>query len=205
MHAARWTVAFVVGSLAGALPVTASAQDWRSDARGLVTPLGEYVLLGGGVTDFADDSVNDRFDMGGAWDVRLGIGSRFFVGGELAYVGSMRSGIGSEPDLLMNGGEGVVRLQYPYSTGKWLLEPFAFGGIGWSRISLQDAPAGVKSNDDVGFVPFGAGVTLGYGRVLFDARFTYRTSFNEPDTLGAVARPASLDQWTVGASIGAEF
>jgi hypothetical protein len=206
MHAARWTFAFIAGALAAGVPASARAEGWRPDgSRDLLTPLGEYLLLGGGVTDFTEDSAKDRFEVGGTWDVRLGVGSRFFVGGEVAYVGSLRAGTGSGPDLLTNGGEAVLRLQYPYTTGSWLIEPFAFGGVGWSRLSLQDAPPGVKDSDDVGVVPFGAGVTLGYGRLLVDARFTYRTSFDEDLALGTDTGPSSLDQWGVGASIGYEF
>lgn len=206
MQVARWSAAFVAASLAAAVPGIANAEGSRPDgSRDLLTPFGEYVLLGGGVTDFTKDSAKDRFDAGGAWDVRLGIGSRYYVGAEVAYVGSLRSGIGSGPDLLTNGAEGVLRLQYPYATGKWLIEPFAFGGIGWNRLSLRDAAPGVKDSDDVGVVPFGAGLTVGYGRILFDARFTYRTSFDEDLPLAVNARPANLEQWAVGASVGYEF
>lgn len=206
MHAASWKLALVAGSLLAAVPGIANAQGWRADeSRGLLTPLGEYLIVGGGVTDFTEDDAKDRFDTGGTWDLRLGVGSRFYVGGEVAYVGSMRRGTGVVPDLMTNGAEGVLRLQYPYARGNWLIEPFAFGGIGWSHLSLDDAPAGLADSDDIGVVPFGAGLTVGYGRVLFDARFTYRTSFDEDLPLAANARPVSLDQWAVGASVGYEF
>jgi hypothetical protein len=207
MHAARSRFGFVAALALAAAPWSASAEDgWssRGDA-GLLTPVGEYVLFGGGVSDFTDDAVKDRYDIGGAWDLRLGLGSRFYVGGEVAYVGSAQRGEGSTPDLLSNGAEGVLRLQYPYVRGEWLVEPFAFGGIGWRRLSLQDAPAGLKDSDDVGVVPFGAGVTLGHGRFLVDARFTYRTSFDEDLAFAAGERPANLEQWAVGASLGYEF
>ena len=52
----------------------------------------------------------------------------------------------------------MLRLQYPYVTGSWLVEPFAFGGIGWSRLSLRDAPPALEDTDDVGVVPFGGGL-----------------------------------------------
>ncbi len=205
MRAARWKFVFIAGLL-GAVPEIGSAQDGRAaESRDLLTPLGEYVLLGGGVTDFTKSSVKDRFDVGGTWDLRLGIGSRFYVGAEAAYVGSALNADGSGSDLRMNGAEGVVRLQYPYVTGSWLIEPFAFGGLGWSRLSLRNAAPGVKDSDDVGVVPFGGGLTVGYNHFLFDARFTYRTSFNEDLALGVNESPANLDRWAVGASIGYEF
>jgi hypothetical protein len=210
MTAARYrsVVAFTMGlglALAAA-PGSAGAADWgRADSIDLVTPLGEYVLVGGGVIDFTEEDVKDRFDVGGSWDLRLGIGSRFFVGGELAYVGWSRPADGAGSDLLSNGAEAVLRLQYPYATGSWLVEPFVFGGVGWSRLSLRDAAPGLQDSDDVGVVPFGAGVTLGYRRLLLDARFTYRTSFDEDLALATTERPADLEQWGVSAAVGYEF
>ena len=105
----------------------------------------------------------------------------------------------------MNGAEGVIRVQYPYATGRWLLEPFAFGGIGWSRLTVQNAAPGVKDTDDIGVVPFGGGVGIGYDRFLLDARFTYRTSFSEDLPLASSGGTADLSRWAVGASIGYEF
>jgi hypothetical protein len=206
MFAARSRFAFVAGLALAAAPGIASAGDWgAAGSSGLMSPLGEYVLVGGGVTDFTEDAVKNRFDMGGAWDLRLGIGSRVFVGGEVAYVGWLRAADGAGSDLLSNGAESVVRLQYPYATGSWLVEPFVFGGIGWNHVSLRDAAPGLEDSDEIGVVPFGGGVTLGYNRLLFDARFTYRTSFDDDLALAATEGPADLEQWGVTAAVGYEF
>jgi len=203
MHAASSKFALIASlSLAAAPPALAADGDAASH---LVTPYGEYALVGGGVTDFADGAVKDRFGVGGSWDLRLGLGTRYYVGGELAYVGSARAGEGAGPDLVSNGGEAVVRVQYPYASGAWLVEPFAFGGVGWSRVELQDAGPGLLDADDVGFAPFGGGVTLGYGRLLLDARFTYRASFSEDLPLATGEGPADLSQWGVTAAVGYEF
>lgn len=208
MHSARASlVVIAAGLLAAAAPGAASAQGWQQPggSRGLLTPHGEYALLGGGVTDFTQSATRDRFDVGGTWDLRVGFGSRYFVGGEVAYVGSDRSGNGSGADLVQNGAEGVVRVQYPYLAGRWLLEPFVFGGLGWSHLSVRDAAPGMGKSDDIGVVPFGGGLTVGYGHVLLDARFTYRAAFDEDIAFSATDGVAGLDQWAVGASIGYEF
>jgi hypothetical protein len=206
MFAARSRFAFVAGLALAAAPGIASAGEWgAAGSSGLMSPLGEYVLVGGGVTDFTEDAVKNRFDMGGAWDLRLGIGSRVFVGGEVAYVGWLRAADGAGSDLLSNGAEAVVRLQYPYATGSWLVEPFVFGGIGWNHVSLRDAAPGLEDSDEIGVVPFGGGVTLGYNRLLFDARFTYRTSFDDDLALAVTEGPADLEQWGVTAAVGYEF
>ena len=206
MKAARWSVALGAGLLLAAAPGISSAQGWRgTEPREQVTPYGAYVLLGGGVTDFADEDVKDRFDVGGTWDARVGIGNRFYVGGELAYVGSALKAIGSGSDLVTNGAEAVLRLQYPIASGSWLVEPFAFGGIGWSHLSVQDAAPGVEDSDDAGVVPFGGGITVGYDRLLLDARFTYRTTFDEDLPLAVGDGPASLERWAVSGSVGYAF
>jgi hypothetical protein len=206
MHAAWSRFAFTAGLLLAAVPGIGSAQGHgTAESRELLTPLGAYVLFGGGVTDFTKSAVRDRFDVGGTWDLRVGIGSRSYVGAEAAYVGSALNAIGSGSDLVANGAEGVLRLQYPYAAGSWLVEPFAFGGIGWSHLSLRDAGPGLKDSDDVGVVPFGGGLTVGYERLMFDARFTYRTRFDEDLALGVNESPADLEQWAVSASIGYQF
>lgn len=203
---ARWRLALGAGLLLAAAPGIASAQGFRvAEPRELAAPFGPYALLGGGVTDFTDGDVKDRFDVGGTWDVRVGVGHGYFVGGELAYVGSALKAVGSGADLVANGAEAVLRLQYPLASGRWLVEPFAFGGIGWSHLSVQDAAPGMEDADDAGVVPFGGGITLGYDRILLDARFTYRTGFDEDLALSPGDGPASLERWAVSGSIGYAF
>jgi hypothetical protein len=142
--------------------------------------------------------------VGGTWDVRLGFGSRFYVGAEAAYVGSARqSSVGS--NLVTSGAEGVVRAQYPYATGNWLVEPFAFGGAGWTHFDLRGAAPGVKGTDDVLVVPFGGGIDAAYEHILLDARFTYRQTFNESLLRTAADGAPNLASWAVTASLGYEF
>jgi hypothetical protein len=197
---------YLAAAMVAAAPGLAGAQGWQPvGSENLLTPFGEYVLIGGGVTQFTDSDVKDAVDVGGAWDVRVGVGSRYFLGVEAAYVGSFRGGKNGANDLMTNGAEGILRVQYPYVRQGWLVEPFAFGGVGWNRLSVRDAPPGIEDSDDIGVVPFGAGVTLGRGKLLFDARFTYRTSFAEDLAVAASGAKASFDNWAVNASIGAEF
>jgi hypothetical protein len=197
-------IASAAVALAAAPAAGSAAELGARGGDGLLTALGEYVLVGGGVSDFSKDAAGERLDTGGTWDARLGLGSRSYVGGEVAYVGSYRSGVGANPDVLGNGVEGVLRLQLPYVASGWLVEPFVFGGIGWTRFSLRNEPAGARG-DDVGVVPFGAGVTLGRSRFLVDARFTWRSVFDGDLALSATDRVKDLDHWSVGASVGVEF
>lgn len=206
MHAATSKAAFIAGWFLALAPGIGSAQGGQAvQSRDLLTPYGEYLLLGGGLSNFAASATRDHFNTGGTWDVRLGFGSRYYVGGEVAYVGSAPGGAGTGPDLVTNGAEAVLRLQYPYFAGTWLIEPFAFGGLGFSHQSLRNAAPGLKNGGDAGIVPFGGGVTVRYDRILLDARFTYRTSFSEELALAVNQGAADLAQWNVGASVGYEF
>ncbi len=184
---------------------TAEARQPPAPSENLLTPFGEYFLAGGGVTNYTDGAVRNKVDVGGTWDVRLGFGSRFYVGAEAAYVGSARQSGSIGSNLVTNGVEGVVRVQYPYVTGKWLVEPFAFGGAGWTHFELNGATPGVRSSDDVFVVPFGGGVGVAYDHILFDARFTYRQTFNEALLKTAVDGAPNLASWAVTASLGYEF
>jgi hypothetical protein len=204
MRDRSWQIGLVSALALAAVPGIASAKDSMSESRMLLTPAGEYVLLGGGVTNFTNQAVRDSFNMGGAWEARVGYGTRFFVGGELAYLGVARGADTFGSNLLSNGGEAVVRLQYPADAGGWLIEPFAFGGIGWNHLFLKDATP--KDSENIGVVPFGAGLTAGYGGLLLDARFAYRPTFNDQDiVLSTTGTPGNLQSWAITASIGYEF
>lgn len=188
-----------------ATPATAEIRQAPAPSQDLLTPFGEYFLAGGGVTNYVDGAVRNKVEVGGTWDVRLGFGSRYYLGAEAAYVGSARQSGSLGSNLVTNGVEGVVRLQYPFVTGEWLLEPFAFGGAGWTHFDLHSAGPGVQGTDDVLVVPFGAGFTAAYGHFLLDARFTYRQTFDEALLTTAVASAPNLASWAVTASLGYEF
>ncbi len=215
MQAAWSKLVLVTGLLLALVPRIGHADDPPAaethlpvaESRGLLTPFGEYFLLGGGATNFIDNAVKSSVDVGGTWDLRLGFGSRFFVGAEAAYVGSARnSTLGSS--LVTNGLEGVIRVQYPYVTGDWLIEPFGFGGAGWTHLKINsvalNTPA-LQDSDDVFVIPLGGGLTVAYDHFLFDGRFTYRQTFNESLVRAADGTPASLKNWAVTASVGYEF
>jgi len=172
----------------------------------LLTPFGEYFLAGGGVSDYTHSAVKDVTDIGGTWDLRLGFGSRFFVGGEVGYVGSARDANAIGTNLTANGLEGVVRVQYPYTLGNWMLEPFAFGGIGWQHFEISDRTAvALDKSDDTFTVPFGGGLTVAYNHFLVDTRFTYRQTVNASLIQKDNGGKADLSSWAVTASVGYEF
>jgi hypothetical protein len=181
--------------------------------RGAYVPpsrIGFSLMAGGGVQDFTGSTIRDMTGTAGFWDVRAGVGTRSVVGLEAAYVGAAQSitalGLESDAKLLANGVEGDVRVHAPLAYQGTLLEPYAFGGVGWQRYSIVSTPiatASLTNNDDVVTVPMGAGFAAGYRGLLADLRFTYRMV--ERSNLLAPSGGGSLSNWNLGAHLGYEF
>jgi hypothetical protein len=176
------------------------------------TGIGVSVQAGGGVTNFTRQEARNAASTGGFWDARLVVGTRGFVGGEAAYVGSARgmnaAGVDSGAALLGNGAEAVLRLNAPIINRGALFEPFLFGGIGWTHYSLINAgtnTSNVASADNVGTIPFGLGMAIAYHGFIADARLTYRPTFDNQLVSLAGGDHADLQNWSVGVQAGYEF
>jgi hypothetical protein len=199
-------------------PLTAFAQTTYSERYAEPTPevrrgpgppsgYGAGVELGGGVMNFTGSTARAMTDTGGSWDLRLVWGTRSILGFEAAYIGSAQNlnATGLDPDavLLGNGAEANLRLNAPFVYHESLVEPFAIGGIGWTRFDVVNDnfnESTVREKDHVMTVPVGAGLAASYRGLMFDARFTYRFVYNE-ELLGS----AKMDNWIASANIGSEF
>ena len=179
--------------------------------------IGVSLGLGGSATGFTSSEASDVTSVGGGYELRSTIGTRLPVAAEIAYVGWRRdialpgvtgTSAGETPHMFSNGIEGAARIQHPFSSGSWLIEPFAFGGLGWSHIGVYatlPASSPMSTSDDVLVVPFGAGVGAGWNGLMFEARFTYRATFSEDLLKKADGTTASLNNWSVGGLVGYEF
>jgi hypothetical protein len=170
---------------------------------------GVAVLVGGGGQDFAGNQARSITSPGGFWNARLAIGTRQFVGAEAAYIGTAQSisalGLSNNAVLISNGAEGVIRFNLPLVRGPSLFEPFIFGGAGWQRYHVSNtstSSADIAGSDDIIEVPYGAGFAFAYKGFMADARFTYRSTFdnNLLQTTGG-----RLDWWSAGGLVGFEF
>jgi hypothetical protein len=175
--------------------------------------IGMTVQAGAGLTNFTGSRASDATNVGAYGELRTVIGTRTFIGGELAYLGSTRStsstsATGWHTSLTGNGGEADVRLQLPMVTSKGiLLEPFVLAGIGWTHFSYDTRSlTAPKVSDDVGTIPFGGGLAFGYRGFTADARFTYRPTFGVSDSfVGPLLNGGGLQAWTMGLMVGLEF
>jgi hypothetical protein len=172
-------------------------------------------LAGGGFQDFTKSVMRAQTNAGGAWDLRLVGGTKSIIGFEAAYVGSARTiqtlgFTANTPSLVSNGAEGTIRLNAPIVRGASLIEPYIFGGVGWTHYSITNfnANTAITSDftrtDDVMTVPAGAGFAYGYKGFMIDVRGNYTpTYFN--NLLANTSTTGTLNTWGVGGQVGFLF
>jgi hypothetical protein len=173
--------------------------------------IGLAILAGGGVTDFTQGTPRSETGVGGSWDVRFAVATRYWVGFEGSYVGGANSihglGLSGNSSLVRNGLEGVLRVQVPLYAKDMLLEPYLFGGGGWNgyRVSnVNSFTASVTTNsDNTVTVPLGVGFAIGYKGFMGDLRYTIRPTYQQ--TIIANQGGTGLTNWDAGAMIGYEF
>jgi len=107
--------------------------------------------------------------------------------------------------LVGNGVEGNVRLNVPVVMRRsQLLEPFAYGGLGWSRYQVTNTntvTSDLARDDDIMAVPVGGGLEYAIGRFMADARFNYRaTYYNDLMRSGG-----NLNSWGFSTQVGFSF
>jgi hypothetical protein len=177
-----------------------------------VLPKGWAAQAGGGVTGYSKQDARDLFGTGGYWDVRGIFGTNSYLGAEVAYVGSARSasapGLLGSASLVGNGAEANVRANLPLNLGNVGLEPYAFGGIGWTHYNVVNDDGNsslIRQRANAGVVPFGAGVSLAYDQLLLDARFTYRAMFSNKLVDLGTGDHLDMQNWSAGMTAGYRF
>jgi hypothetical protein len=186
----------------------------RSLASIPVVPTGLAFQVGGGVTGFSRQATRDTFGTGGYWDARGILGSRSFVGAELAYVGSARDatagGLMGNAALLGDGAELAVRVNLPIERERLLIEPFVFGGAGWTYYQVVNADSNtssIKDHANALSIPFGTGLSAAYNHFTVDARFTYRPVFDDKlvRLTSGDRDHEDLQNWSAGLTLGYEL
>ena len=172
---------------------------------------GVAVALGGGVHDFASDTLRSSTDPGGMWNLRVAVGTRSPLAIEGAYLGSAQSintlGLDNNALLVGNGLEGKLRINLLDEA----VQPFAFGGIGWTRYSLRNTDtntSAVANDDDVIEVPMGVGIAYKIAGLQLDARgeFRYATQADLMPSLSPTnSDSADLHRYSINTSIGYSF
>jgi hypothetical protein len=175
---------------------------------------GISVQLGGGVSGFTSDSMDDATDIGGDWDVRAIFGARSPLAIEAAYIGSAQSidalGLDNDAVLLGNGAQGDLRLNGLF--GESMVQPYLFGGVAWRHYNLTNESfntSDISDSDDVLEFPVGAGIGFQAGGFNLDVRGEFRPTLLEDMVpqfeAGDPDDAAAMHRWGVNANIGLVF
>jgi hypothetical protein len=169
----------------------------------LTTPYGLAILVGGGITDFSGSTAQGFTDPAGMWRAAINLGTRTFLGFELAYVGSSQDvqalGLDQSGFLLQNGGEGLVKLNL--LPGMW--QPYVYGGAGWSHYSISNEDfntSAVEDTDNVATFPIGGGLGFRYEGLVVDGRGQYKFAVDN-ELFG----DGSMNTWGANLNVGWEF
>ena len=173
--------------------------------------IGMEATVGAGAIGFIDESARNATQTGASWDARLLVGSRLPIALEGAYIGSVQNiqalGLNTDSLLLGNGVEGTVRVNLTSAR----IQPYLFGGVGWTHYQLTHTVANTSSisdKDDIGTLPLGGGVSARVGRaVILDIRGTYRATFAD-DMMKATSlngNSSSMQTWNGAGRVGFEF
>jgi hypothetical protein len=171
---------------------------------------GLALSAGGGVSDFVGTTMRDTTGTGGDWNVRLTLGTRSFIAGEVSYIGSAQSisalGLENNADLIGNGAQAALRLNGTVDYG---VQPFAFGGAAWRHYSLHESGpnlSDVRNSADALEVPLGIGLAGYISGVMLEARGEYRFGWTDHDIVPTVTGESpKMDRWDVTGNIGYEF
>jgi hypothetical protein len=184
------------------------ATDTRTSSRGWWP--GMALMVGGGVTDFVEDSVRGLTDIGGSYEARVAIGARrSLLGIEMAYVGTANDigalGLDEDAFLISNSAEGALRL----NLGTFAIQPFVFAGLSYIRYEIVNDSfntSSIADDDNTWAVPLGAGISTYVGKsgFMLDGRFTYRPVFDE-DMVTIGNDEGDLDNWAASLRLGYHF
>ncbi|HET9991874.1 MAG TPA: outer membrane beta-barrel protein [Kofleriaceae bacterium] len=201
--------AIFIGLAVIATPDVAHGEDapvWKGN--------GIAAVAGGGVTGFTDKAVRDvvSSDVGGAWDLRVTLGSRRAVALDVSYLGMGANvrGPGDAASGVLEGTTFEAAARYNFLAGEtW--RPYAFFGIGWQHYGIRGATfdlmdAGMRSHDNLLDLPVGAGLAYHHhSGLLLDVRATYRTTEYNGLVRDTPTAYAAMNTWQLSAGIGYEL
>lgn len=184
----------------------ASADEAEPEARSGIT-----FTAGGGVEDFAGQSMRDSSNLNGLWAVHAAVEVQRHVTLEAGYIGTaakINAPIGNDAATLVGSTfEAIGRLS-PLPDA--VIKPYAFFGAAWRHYEVggedfTTADFGMEDSDDLFQIPVGAGLGYRYAGLVVDARFTYRPTTGESLLLESDGEYAPMETWGMSAALGYEF
>ena len=183
----------------------AQPEDW-------LRTVGFGISAGGGVSDFAGSTMRSETSTGGSWTVNAILGTRSYLAGELAYIGSAQSANGltaavsnQSLTLVGNGAQGDLRFNTMIHS---IWQPFFFGGVAWRHYTLSsNGPiiGDISNGNNVLEVPAGLGLAAYFDEFMVDVRGEYRFTWFGDALVPPGQSTGSLDRWGVAATIGYNY
>jgi hypothetical protein len=163
--------------------------------------------IGGGVDDFASDTMRSTTGTGGGWHVRATLGTKSILAFEGSYIGSAQNidalGLDNDALLIGNGIQGAGRLNF---VTDFPVQPFAYAGAAWRHYDITESnvnTSDIANSDDVAEFPAGVGVSGYLWGMMADIRGEYRFATGEdlaPSNNNS--GDATMDRWGVEGSLG---
>lgn len=168
---------------------------------------GWAVSAGGGADAFVSGGAENVTNIGGGWNVRLTMGTKWWVGAEAAYIGSAQGvkdvlGLQNQATLIGNGLQANARFNM---TRNYFVQPFVYSGLAWRHYNLTGsdfATADVADSANVVELPLGFGVAGYWRNLILDARVDYRWAWG--DRIVAVGDEDQA-RWNAMGNIGIAF
>lgn len=171
----------------------------------LISRIGLSADVGGGVSTFVNQAMDEITDTGGAWTARVTVGTRSYIGGEVAYTGTANAlrtlGVDDRAILLSNGVEGLLRVNA--GVGDW--QPYAVAGYSYRRFEVRNTASNtsaVANEDDDSSIPVGVGLAYRFRGLVADTRFAVQPSVRSNLLPSANSNPLSI---SLNGKIGFEF
>ncbi|MCZ7677344.1 MAG: hypothetical protein M5U28_00610 [Sandaracinaceae bacterium] len=171
------------------------------------TMVGVTASVGGGTEGFVENNATGFTQVGGGWNVRVGLLTRFLLSPELAYIGSAQDidavGLDNDAILLSNGGEANLRLNILPG----ILQPYIFAGIGvrfYEIVNTETNTSAIEDDDIIGIVPMGGGLTVRLDNFLLDARGTFRWAFEDQMLTAVGDEGLGMSTWMAELRAGVE-
>ncbi|HEY1087341.1 MAG TPA: hypothetical protein VGE37_06590 [Archangium sp.] len=165
--------------------------------------VGMELQVGGGGQSFLDGDATAVAKPGGDWTARLVVGTRSFIAGEAAYIGSAQNldtlGVSDNAVLMSNGFEGALRVNFTRS----VVQPYILGGYAFRRYTVTNTSVNTSSvaeADNVNAIPVGAGIAFRPGRFVIDVRAMFHGAFGQE-----LIPNANLSTLAGQAKLGFEF
>jgi hypothetical protein len=170
--------------------------------------IGVDALVGGGVIGFLNGTARNLVGVGETWEARVAWATLYPLVVETAYIGTSQPihnvPLASGAHLVGQGADFDLRFNPRVAS----FQPYILGGAGWLNYRIRSSALAdttqTTNNVLMGSVAAGVSKHWKFGLVV-DLRGTFRFTFNDDLTFGAVPSAPRLNNWSATGRAGWSF